>query len=943
MIRTQNHSGASTTISSALVGRDEQLALALRRWESALKGAGHLLLLAGEAGIGKTRLLAEIANHVGEGARVVTAAAFPRDGDTAGGVLLNLSDELRRGGDADMARALRDRILNSGPSQGDPTHRRRVLVGDLADLVARLITEVPTLFLVEDLHWADELSLDVFERLPEALRAASSMVVMTYRSDELYPQTVLRQWRARLLERRLAEEVRLTRLDLDDTARMSEGITGVVAAATWIESLHGRSDGIPLHVEELIAGGSQNGVPETVAEAVVTRAGLLSAETRSVVAVAAVIGRSFDIDLLASITSSSPASIDAALRELMARHFIRARSDGSNFDFRHTLIREAIYDDIPPNRKRELHGSVARAAIAAGFRDAYVSDHFERAHEYADAYRHSMAAAVDARRMSAHREASELYARALRTETADIPNSERAWTRTTLGLELAAIDDNDGAEAQWMSAIELFRAAGDEQTIASLTTNLMAVRHLLGADLESRTRLGREALARMDALPGGGDRLVRADVLGAIAAAYMLDRRLDDAVEFGEQAAALATGPDGLCERLNIELTLGSVLTFAGRGDEGWARLERAIETGAAASMEVETARAYRMIGTSASVQLDYDRSERWISEGLEYTARTERWNDHYYLMAHLSHVNWATGDWQGAQIVARKSLANGRGITTRITALIVLGYVALGQGNVVEARTHLDEALELAEGMGELQRISPALWGLVELALLQKDTAVAVELSERGFAESEARADAAHLFPFVVSGVRAYLGTRNVGAAHDWLERCERLIVNRSIPGTLVALDHARGLIHLAEGQTGKARELLERASDGWFDRRRFWESAHTLIDLAHCAVRSKRPSEALRLAHHARELATGAGASTIIALADTIIVDTDSIIGDGLLSSREFEVAKLIALGETNKEIALDLTISPKTVSAHVEHILTKLGAARRSEIAAWVARMI
>ena len=943
MIRMQNHSGAPTSLSPVLVGRDEQLAHALRRWDSARAGAGHLLLLAGEAGIGKTRLLAEIAERIGTTARVVTAAAFPRDGDTVGGLLLNLSDELRRGGDLATASAIRERLLGDTKREGDTTHRRRLLVGDLADIVAGLVNEAPTLLLVEDLHWADELSLNVFERLPDGLRGAPSMVVMTYRSDELYPQTVLRQWRARLLEQRRAEEVRLPRLDVDDTARMSEGITGTVPASTWITALHGRSDGIPLHVEELIAGGSEIGVPETVADAVIARSRLLAPATRSIVAAASVIGRSFDMDLLAAITAEPPDAIDEALRELMERHFIRARNDGSSFDFRHTLIRDAIYDDIPPHRRRELHGAVARGAFAAGFRDAYVSDHFERAHDLEEAYRHSMAAAAEARHMSAHREASELYARATRTETADTPDRERAWTRATLGRELSAIDDPAGAEAQWVAAIELFRSLGDDQAIASLTPKLMAARHLLGVDLDERTRLGMDALASMDALPGGGDELIRADVLGALAAAYMLERRLDESLAFGERAANLATGPDGVCKLLNIEQTVGSVLVFAGRSEEGWSRLERAVTVAIEASREAEAARAYRMLGSSASDLVEYDRALQWIVDGLEYSARTERWNDHYYLMAHLGHVKWAIGDWQGASVALRKALANGRGITTRITALISMGYIAFGRGNMVEARAHLVEALELGEGMGELQRISPALWGLAELALQHKDPATAVELSERAFTESAVRSDAAYLSQFVVTGVRAYLGIRDIGAARDWLERCSVLLLNRSIPGTLPALDHALGLIHLAEGQTGKGRVLLEKASAEWLDRQRFWEGSAALIDLAHCAMRSKRPADALRLSNRARDLAVSAGATTVLALANTITIDTDSIIGDGVLSSREFEVAKLVALGQTNKEIALELTISPKTVSAHVEHILSKLGASRRAEIAAWVARMI
>jgi len=923
------------------VGRDELLALAARRWERAREGSGHLLLLSGEAGIGKTRLLGEIVNHIGDDARIIGAAAFPRDAEAAGSVLLELSDELRRVGLIEPARTLRGRLLDEVDGVGDPARRRRMLVGDLTEILAVLATEAPTLLRIEDLHWADELSLDVFDRLSSVLRTAPSMVLASYRSDELYPRTALRRWRARLLEQRLAEEVRLTRLDRAGTARMVEAITGAVPASTFVEALHERSDGIPLHIEELIAGGSPSSVPDTVAEAVIARVALLQAPTRAIVAAASVIGRSFDIDLLEAITEESTDVVDDALRELAERHIVFARGDGARFDFRHALIRDTIYDQVAPHRKRALHAAVARAADGAGFRDAYVSDHYERAHLPGQAYRRALAAAADAVRVSAHREAAELFRRAQRTAPTDTAVAVRAELHSNLAAELAAIDDNEGAATQLTSAMELYHRLGDEGSAAALVPRLMATRHLLGAGLGVRTELARDALKRLDALPDGGSRRVRAELLAALSAACMLDRRLDEAIDFGRQAAALATGPDALILRTNIDLTLGSVLVFAGRADEGWRLLEGALEVGERTGFEAETARAYRLIGASASVLVEYERADRWITDGLAYTERTERWNDHHYLLAHLAHVRWAEGDWHGSERAARQALADGGGITTHITALIVLGYLALGRNQLAKAREHLAEALVLGERMNELQRFSPALWGIAEVSLLEGHPDICVDLCERGYAASARVSDAAYLFPYLVTGVRALLALHEPSAAREWAERCGSLLRERGIPGTLPALDHAEGLIQLAEGHTGKARVLLERASAGWQARRRFWEGMQALIDLACCAARSRRPANAARLAAEAHDLAAAAGAPLFEAFADTVDGDRDAHLDAGLLTARELEVSRLVASGATNREIAERLTIAPKTASAHIEHILAKLGAARRTEIAAWVTR--
>lgn len=941
MARERDLRGVQVRLCPTLIGRDEPLALAVRRWERAREGAGHFLLLSGEAGIGKTRLLGEIVAQIGDDTRTVGVAASPRDTEVTGGVILELSDGLHRAGLTPTARAVRGRLLDDGDGVADSARRRRMLVGDITDILAILITEAPTLLRFEDLHWSDGLSLDVLDRLAPALRAAPSMVVASYRSDELYPRTALRQWRARLLDQRLAEEVRLTRFDRTGTSSMVEAITGGVPASTFIDSLHQRSDGIPLHIEELIAGGSPSSLPDTVSDAVLARVALLQESTQAIVGAAAVIGRSFDIDLLEAITEEAADAVDDALREMVERHIVVAHGDGAHFDFRHALIRDAIYAEILPHRRRSLHAAVARAAQAAGARSAYVSDHYERGHLPRQAYLRALAAAADAVGVSAHREAAELFRRAQRTAPAGTAVPARAELHANLAAELASIDDNEGAATQLISAIELYRRVGDEPSAAMLVPRLMAARHLLGSDLESRSKLAQDALARVGSLPDGGTQRARSGLLAALSAAHMLDRRLETAIDFGTQASALATGPDAIAERTDINLTLGSVLVFAGRADEGWRLLESAVEAGERAGLETQTARAYRMIGSSASVLVEYERADRWISAGLEYTVRTERWNDHHYLKAHLAHVLWAEGDWLGSERAAREAFADGRGgITTRITALLVLGYLALGRNQLRSAREHLDEARRLGERMKELQSYSPALWGLAELALREGDPVGCIDLCERGFSASARVCDAAYLFPYLVTGVRALLARHEPSAAREWSDRCGGRIRERGIPGTLPALDHADGLIHLAAGRTGAARTLLEQASTGWQAGRRFWEGVQVHIDLAQCALRSRRPADAARLATAARERAASAGASLLQACADAVVAQQE-VVGGDLLTDREREVARLVATGATNRKIAECLTISPKTASAHIEHILAKLGAANRAEIAAWVTR--
>ncbi|KUL42240.1 ATP-binding protein [Actinoplanes awajinensis] len=920
--------------SGVLIGRHDLLDLADRRLAAAAGGEGGLLLLAGEAGIGKTRLLREISRRAAvAGFAVIGAAAAPGDTEVAGALAGDLGAELRRDpATAAIGERMTGRLRES--ADGDPDRYRRLLVADLVEMLEQVAAR-PTLITLEDLHWADDLTLDLLARLAPRARKLPLLLAGTYRSDELYPRVPLRSWRARLLTQRLAEESRLPRLSRADTAALAEAISGRTHA-----DLFDRSDGIPLHVEEFLAAAA--GVPDTLADAVLFRAEQLSPDARGLAGAASVLGRSFDLDLIVAITGDPPETIDAALRELGDRFFVQPRGDGTGYDFRHALIRDALYADLPPLRRRDLHGRAAEAARAAGFAAAFVSDQFERAQRPGEAFPSAMAAAEEAAALSAHQEAAGLYRRALRTMD---PAGDRATVLTALAGELAAIDDNAAADRAYAEASRLRLADGDRLAAAALLPEWVAVRHLLGDGLDRRTAVLRAGLPL-----AAGDSGVLARLHAALAAAYMLDRRLTEALEHGERARALSSAADH-----DLDATVGSVLLFLGRLDEGCALLESVITRAVAADRERSAARAYRMLGSSTSVLVEYPRAQRWLAEGIAYAERAELVNDRHYMAAHLAHVRWATGDVAGARAQAQAALADGRGgITTRITALHVLGYTALG-ADPPAARAALTEAAELGGSMRELQRVSPAWWGLAELAVLDGDHHAAITRCEAGYAASAAVRDASYLFPYVVTGTRAYLAGSGPTQAREWLARVTELLVERGIPGTLGALDHARGLISLAEGQTGKARLALDAAAGFWAGRRRFWEGTAVLLDQARCAHRSRRPGEAAALVTAARAAwgaalggASGSASGTASGSASgsagppaVWLAGTGSAGAQPrVLTARELEVARLVAAGRTDREIAGQLVISPRTVAAHVEHIRTKLGVARRTQIAGWLA---
>lgn len=899
--------------------------------------------------------------------RIHRAAAFPSDLELAGGLLLDLGHGLSVADGADdraAGKGFLDRLRAHSEGPGDRHRHRRLLVLDVADRIAALADggEAPVLLALEDLHWADDLTLEIVSHLARRLPSLPMLVVGTFRSDELYPRVPMREWRARLLTQRQAEEARLSRLDLEQTSAMASLLLGqeLPAPRHLVTALHARSDGIPLHVEEIIgamelgpadvAGALGAPVPDTLTGAVLKRRDGLSPGAAAAADAAAIIGGSFDMELLATVLDRPDEEVAAAIDELRTRYFVVAAATPGWFEFRHALIRDALEEATPLALRRSLHERVARwAAARPELRDdAFISAHFEAAGLVGEAYEHARAAAGRAASFSAHREALELYRRAIRCAPARLPARARAELLAARAAEEAATDDNDAAAASFAEARALLLAEGETGRAADLVAPLVAVRHLLGADLATRVKLFtiglREARAAGDDHDTDGARQARLEA--GLSAAYMLDRRLDEAIEHGERAITLSADARDEMTELNASTTLASVFLFAGRMEEGWEKLEESVVRARHAGLEAEAARAFRMIGTAASVLVEYDRAERWLRDGIEYAERTEQWNHRHYMAANLGLVLWATGVWEAAEGVTQHALADGRGgITTRITALHVLGYLALGRGDWDAAEGALGEARKVGEEMRELQRYSPAVWGLAEAALLQGRPGEAAELTEIGLRASVDVRDAAHLFPHVVTGTRARLELRDPLAAERWVSDVSTALLDRSIPGTLPALDHARGLLELGTGATGRARTSLIAARDGWRARRRAWEGCMAVIDLARCANRANRPAEATMHIGEALAEAARIGSPVLLDRAERLQKEI-SRRGPGTepwapLTAREFVVAKLIARGGTNAEIAAELHIAPKTVAAHVEHILARLGADRRTEIAAWVGR--
>jgi DNA-binding CsgD family transcriptional regulator len=305
--------------------------------------------------------------------------------------------------------------------------------------------------------------------------------------------------------------------------------------------------------------------------------------------------------------------------------------------------------------------------------------------------------------------------------------------------------------------------------------------------------------------------------------------------------------------------------------------------------------------------------------------------------------LDWGAGRWDAADARARQQLVDRGCRRGTAGSEDVIGLVALGRGRLAEARRWLEDSLDAGRGMGEIDFILTPLWGLAETDLADGKVDSAIERCEAGYDAALRTEERALFIPFVVTGTRAYLNARRPEDAERWLARARDHLVGWD-PVAGPALSHAKGLLRVAAGSLSSGREALERAVRGWDDRKRIWEATWARLDLARCLIRMNRHVDAAGVLAEVRKNALAVQSDPLIRQMDEL-----ARVGRGRgtieepwypLTAREFEVARLVAEGMTNAEIAEALTIAPKTASAHIEHILAKLGVTRRAEIAAWAA---
>ena len=981
-----------------LVGRAQELAGLTDALEAARSGRGSAHLLTGEGGVGKTRLTLELGERARElGFAVITGRAFPVESGIpyalfADGFVPVIRElppaslqTLSRGAAAELSLLFPTlRTEGSATAAGAPSSSgdlKSRLLDAFAQLLARMAERQPILLVLENIHWADPSSLDLFHFI--ARRAnAHPLVVLATRTD------VGRQGNRELreAERSLVALGALTRhalrpLDREEAEILVRSMTesGDANLGDFVESLHARTRGNPFFLIETLqalmrAGGPRKAgerwigwettsleLPDSIRDALALRHDRLSPEAQRIAAFAAAMGTHVPHLLLERLGGLGAEALLAAIEELV-REQVLEETDGAigpAYLFTHPILQEMLYGELSRARAQQLHAEIADALEAA-----YGDGALERAEELAPHFRRAPAVTHTARAVRYLTEAG----------------------RIAMGRG-ANREAQDSLEA----AVALLGPEGPAESTASVRSLLARVRNRLG-DYAGASALWREALAVAEST---GETARVATLARRLGVAAVRSGEVEEAYAHFERALASATTAGDRASEASALLARSELLTDVGRGEEAEADLRRALALAESLGDARLLARVHLALQALATWQGPTGGPHAHGAKAIEYATRCgdvhSVWNAHWTLALHSGltgdapgtarHLSEAarlaeelrspllriwtaevrieylsgTGMWDEALALADRSIEDARALGQRLVLprlLVWSAFIHLGRGAHEEAKRRIDEAWKLAgaDRAGEgsaltVHSVVPAHIGLGYYHLYRRDYQAALRVGQQGLAI----ADRTGYTVWSVYRLLPLLAETCLWL-NDW-EQCAayaaRLRTEGERLGHPLALAWAKGcdaLVMRFTGDIAGAVSLLREAADALDAipfvehaarlRRKLAEPLVQLDDVAGAVMELRQVHD-----HFARLGATPALDEVREKLRELGARPPPRALqegqGIGTLTARESEVARLVAARKTNKEIGVALGISARTVGTHLANIFGKVGVDSRGAL--------
>jgi ATP/maltotriose-dependent transcriptional regulator MalT len=957
-----------------MIGRRDQLGALRRYLDLARAGAGQLVFLAGEAGVGKTRLIREFTARARASGRVAILEGRCYDEDPAvpyGPFVDAIRAAMREYGPEAIARAcdpwtadllrLLPELASVAPeprAADDPQFQKRRLFEAIFSLIRPHDAQVCHVVVLEDAHWADPTSQELIQYLARVIERERLLLIVSYRTDELHRRHPLAHLLAQLNRERLFQEIRLAPLVLEELAGLLEAALGRTLPAVLVETLFDRTGGNPFFAEELlkslIAHGqldtliaaaqagrvtSRLATPLSIKDTILERAADLDATTAEVLTYAAVIGRRSDFDLLLRLTGLSEAELLRCVERLVERQLVVEEPGGDDYSFRHALTREAVYDDLLGRERRMRHREVLAAleAMHADRPDDAIDQlayHSVQGRQLEQAARYTRMAGERAACMYAYREAVSHYEVALDVLDAEAP-AERAELLASLGHAAYPLGDFSRCARAWREAQRLYEQLGDWRRSAELLRWLGRVAWERD-DPEVAFAHTRAAIAILEAEPPGRD---LAMAYSALSQLYMVSSHPDESIEWGEKALALADQFGDVAVTTHALNNVGVALAERGEGARGIAYLERSLELAKQHDHLLDELRAYLNLSGNLLTLGQLGRSAALLREGI---ARAEQVHVELYsakMRDMLGRAELLLGNWDAARALLDRPQRQGTPPQPEDEERYpLLGELLLRQGRPDQARRLLESQLARPERREDTYARRPLYASLVRVYLALGELGQALALLEQRFGRRETG-----FLPkgqeLLSVGVEVYVRAGMPDKAAELVEALAALDAAGASPILVARLAEGRGLLAAHAGQHAEAAASFARAHAQW-----------QALALPYEAARARRRRAASLLQHGdtaAREaaLAELAAARAVFERLGALLEleAVDKLIPRPAprragLTRREREVIALIAQGYSNREIGEALTIAEKTAEVHVGNILGKLGLASRAHAAAY-----
>jgi DNA-binding NarL/FixJ family response regulator len=966
-----------------LVGRGAELARLTAAVERARAGSPAAVLLSGDAGVGKTRLLGELCRRAGaSGATVLIGHCV--DLGAVGLPYLPFAEALRQladlaGDDGPLAEALSgrpalDRLITRpgrpAPVAAPDDDAARL---QLFDAVAGALGDAaeiapPMLLVIEDLHWADQSTRDLLAFLLARLRSERAAVVASYRSDDLHRRHPLRPLLAELLRLPTVERLELnpfTPLELGDYLRT---LSGGPVPDRLVRDVLARSEGNAYFAEELLAAGlaADSALPTALADVLLARLERLSPAVQQVARVASVAGRRVSHSLLQAATGMPDPELEEALREAVTHHVLVA--EGGSYVFRHALLQEAVYGDLLPGEKVRLHGSYARL-FADGVESsaAELAYHSLESHDLPRALSASIQASTEAMALHAPVEALRQLERALQLWDA-VPDAEqRAGTdRVSLQLSAAQVAAGAGELSRAVALAAEATALVDREaprTEKAATAREVLALQLLGNDRpEDAYTVTGEALDMVPAAPPSWARVWAAATRAR--SAVNLDRD-EEAKAWAEEALAGARAL-GLPEAEADALTsLALIAEGEGNSAQSQTRLaearDRAREAG---DLSVELRATYNLAASYYYAGRVATALEN-IDAGVARAAETGLTFSSYGLEIRVLQViaRYVTGDWDGSLEAAELAGDAAPDIALARLAAAAL-YVEVGRG----LPTAIERVAQLRGSWSQDASLALVAGGCeVDLLRWRGDLDGAADAADRAIEYVTRRWDKWYLGGIWLSALGlAALADRAAGerlrgedeAVAATVARGEGLIELARMTAKRGRPRHGKigpeGMAWLARAEAEWSRLSGPSDPDAWRETLRIfgygypYEEARSRWRLAEALLQADRRDDAAGEVSAAYQIAVRLGATPLKEALEALARRGRLEAGlpvpvrvDQTLTARERDVLALLARGRTNRQIGRTLFISEKTASVHVSNILGKLGASGRTEAVAIASR--